>query len=383
LCDVEAFLGDVSPALMRVYGNWLATLLALRGLLVRYLDRDASRIEKDLLWGADELPSVESGYDLARVARTLVRDSRALAWADGERGVEAPSFVQEALDDFCARHRHEGMMLLDPRSPRWPETPERLLGVMRAMLADPMALAFASERRELGKGRRERAEREWKRRVPLLLWPVFSFLLRRLRLLTHDRDRLLLDLAHGITVIREIAVDSSRRLSSRYPDLGPDAAFYLELSELHAALARGSWDVSGRVAMRRVEYQVLSQLPRPVARFQSRPHDERATEGPLRGASGSAGAAEGRVVRVIDGAELATLPRGAILVVPACDVGLAAVLPAVRGVISEQGGQLSQGAALAHALGVPVVVGVPEALVRLRNGERVRVDADLARVERF
>ena len=29
LCDVEAFLGDVSPALMRVYGNWLATLTSI------------------------------------------------------------------------------------------------------------------------------------------------------------------------------------------------------------------------------------------------------------------------------------------------------------------------------------------------------------------
>jgi phosphohistidine swiveling domain-containing protein len=383
LCDVEAFLGDVSPALMRVYGNWLATLLALRSLLQRYLGTDASRIEKDLIWGDAELPSVESGYDLVRVARTLSRDSRALAWADGDPSEPAPTFVHEALDDFAVRHRHEGMVLLDPKSPRWRETPERLLGVMRAMLGDPLSLAFASERRELGKGRRERAEREWKRCVPLVLWPGVQLLLKRLRALTRDRDRLLLDLAHGITVIREIAVDASRRLASRHPELGGDAAFYLELAELHAALARGSWDVSARVAMRRVEHEAVRQLPRAVARFQSRPQDERSEGTSLVGTSGSAGAAEGRVVCLHDGSELARLPRGAILVVPACDVGLAAVLPAVRGVISEQGGPLSQGAALAHALGVPVVVGVAQALKRLSNGERVRVDADRARVERL
>jgi pyruvate,water dikinase len=382
LCDVEAFLGDVSPALMRVYGNWLATLLALRTLLSRYLDVDALRVEKDLLWGDAELPSVESGYDLIRVGRTLARDSRALAWADGEGG-EPPAFVQEALDDFSVRHRHEGMVLLDPKSPRWRETPERLVGVMRAMLGDPLSLAFASERRELGKGRRERAEREWKRRVPLLLWPAVQLLLKRVRGLTRDRDRLLLDLAHGITVIREIAVDASRRLASRFPDLGSDAAFFLELSELHAALSRGSWDVSARVAMRRIEHSVLGQLPSAVPRFSSRPRDVRSQEPGLIGTSGSAGAAEGKVVCVRDGSELANLPRGAILVVPACDVGLSAVLPAVRGVISEHGGPLSQGAALAHALGVPVVIGVPDVMRRVVPGERVRVDADHARVERL
>ena len=103
---------------------------------------------------------------------------------------------------------------------------------------------------------------------------------------------------------------------------------------------------------------------------------------PLAGLMGSGGAAEGRVFRVRTGDELVDLPRGAVLVVAACDVGLCAVLPAVRAVIAEQGGSLSQGAALSHALGVPVVVGVPHALERLRDGERVRVDADACFVER-
>lgn len=382
LCDVETFFGDVSSALMRVYGNWLGTLLALRALLTRYLGADALRVERDLVWGTNELPSVETGYDLLRTARTLARDSRALAWADGDGAGSAPHFVTEALDEFSARHRHEGMFLLDPKSPRWRETPERLVGVMRALLSDPLALAFSSERRELSKGRRERAEREWKRRMPLVLWPAFSVLLKRTRVLTRERDKLLLDLSHGITVVREIAVDASRRLASRRPELGSDAAFFLDLNELHAALARGFWDVSARVAMRRVEHAVLAQLPRAEARFEFRPGEAREGE-TLHGLMSSAGAAEGRVYCIRDGSELARLPRGSVLVVAACDAGLLAVLPAVRAVISEQGGRLSHGAALAHALGVPVVVGVPNALEALRDGQRVRVDGDHCRVERL
>jgi pyruvate,water dikinase len=69
------------------------------------------------------------------------------------------------------------------------------------------------------------------------------------------------------------------------------------------------------------------------------------------------------------------------LVAAACDVGLCAVLPAVRGVISEQGGMASHGAMLANALGVPVVVGIPNAMARLREGERVRVDGEHCSVE--
>jgi phosphohistidine swiveling domain-containing protein len=42
---------------------------------------------------------------------------------------------------------------------------------------------------------------------------------------------------------------------------------------------------------------------------------------------------------------------------------------------------VSHGAMLASALGVPVVVGVPNALLRLQGGERVRVDAERCVIE--
>jgi phosphohistidine swiveling domain-containing protein len=98
---------------------------------------------------------------------------------------------------------------------------------------------------------------------------------------------------------------------------------------------------------------------------------------------GSGGAAEGKIYRVPHGARLEQLPRGAVLVVKACDVGLCTVLPSVRAVISEQGGTLSHGAMLGSALAVPVVVGVPNALARFTDGERVRVDADQYLIEKL
>jgi phosphohistidine swiveling domain-containing protein len=44
---------------------------------------------------------------------------------------------------------------------------------------------------------------------------------------------------------------------------------------------------------------------------------------------------------------------------------------------------MSHGAMLASALAVPVVVGVPNALGRFTDGERVRVDADQYLVEKL
>jgi len=379
LCDVEVFLQDAGTALMRAYGLWLATLIGFRALFFAHMGDDALRLERDILWGPEELLSAQAGYGFLSLGRALSRDPGVLGWVD--QGGEPPFALRQGLHEFALKYRHDGMLLLDPMRPRWREKPERLLGAMRALLSDPLGLAFAAERHEVARGRRERAEREWKRRLPLTRWPLAHLLITRMRELTRLRESLLADTAQAIDVIRDITVDASRRLSMRYRDLGHDAAFFLELDELHQALGKGRWDVQDRIRARRLEYDLMQAMPEPVPRFLGLPDDERSAGSPLLGVAGSGGSAEGRVFVVRDGSELERLPHGAVLVVSACDVGLCPVLPAVRAVVSENGGMVSHGAMLASALGVPVVVGVPNVFDRLRDGTRVRVDADQCKVE--
>jgi phosphohistidine swiveling domain-containing protein len=206
--------------------------------------------------------------------------------------------------------------------------------------------------------------------------------LRRLRDLTKHRESLTADTVQAIATVRDIARDASRRLEMRFRSAGADAAFYLELEELHLGLGRGKWDAVEQVAQRRTERKIASGLERAGARFVGLPGPAH-EQAQLKGVAGSGGQAEGKVLRVTSGAELATLPRASVLVVPACDVGMCAVLPAVRAVISERGGMLSHGAMLASALGVPVVVGVENACQLLEDGERVRVDAESGQIERI
>jgi len=381
LCDVEAWLRDSGLSLMRCYGLWVTALLALRAICVRYYGDEALRLERDLLWGPGEVLPSGSAAAMLSLARSLSQDSRARAWADGE--TDAPEFVREALFDLTLKHRHEAPSWMDPASPRLSEVAPRLVGALRVLLSDPMALAIAADRAALVHGRRERAEREWKRRIPMVLWPAMQLLITRVRALTKQREELLVDAARAITVLREIALDASRRLAMREPSLGAEGAFFLDLDELHAMLRGGQWDVRARVEQRRIELGIAASLPPGPQRFVGRPREALAAPESLKGQGGSGGAGEGRVVRVIDGSELAALPHAAVLVVRSCDVGLAPFMPCVRAVIAESGGMLSHGAMLANALGVPTVVGVQNALSHFVDGERVRVDGDRACVERI
>jgi pyruvate,water dikinase len=66
--------------------------------------------------------------------------------------------------------------------------------------------------------------------------------------------------------------------------------------------------------------------------------------------------------------------HGAVLVVSTLDPSLAGVLPRLAGLVAETGSPLSHLAILARELGVPTVVGVPDARERFPEGAVVIVD---------
>ena len=76
-----------------------------------------------------------------------------------------------------------------------------------------------------------------------------------------------------------------------------------------------------------------------------------------------------------------TPPPGAVLVTRFLEPGLAALLPSLSGLVAETGSALSHLAILAREMGVPTVVGVPDAVRRFPPGTRLVVDGDTGDVE--
>src|SRR5262249_11139078 len=147
LWDVEQYLNEAGIALMRAYGLWLATLIGFRALFVPHMGDEALRLQRDLLWGPEELLSAQAGGAFLELGRALARDQRVVSWVD--QGGEVPAAVRSGVMEFALKQRHDGMQMLDPMQPRWRETPERLSGALRALLSDPLGLAFADERSEV------------------------------------------------------------------------------------------------------------------------------------------------------------------------------------------------------------------------------------------
>jgi pyruvate,water dikinase len=87
-------------------------------------------------------------------------------------------------------------------------------------------------------------------------------------------------------------------------------------------------------------------------------------------------------VRVLgDAADGGALQPGEVLVTTVTNVGWTPLFPRAAAVVTDVGAPLSHAAIVARELGIPAVVGCGNATMRLRTGDRVRVDGTAGTVE--
>ncbi len=101
------------------------------------------------------------------------------------------------------------------------------------------------------------------------------------------------------------------------------------------------------------------------------------------GAPGSAGRVEGMVRRLDSAEDGDQLQAGEILVAAQTDIAWTLLFPRAAAIVTDVGAPLSHAAIVARELGIPAVVGCGDATMRLKTGDRVRVDGGQGTVEVF
>lgn len=181
-----------------------------------------------------------------------------------------------------------------------------------------------------------------------------------------------------------------------------DALFYLTESEL-LQLLHGETAVLQQIAPRRATYQAYAALP-PIPSlicgaidpFQWAQSPNRRTDyyaadaqsptlvedaGHLKGFPGSAGVVEGTVRVLASHQEMQEFISGEILVTSFTNVGWTPLFPRAAAIITDIGAPLSHAAIVARELGIPAVVGTGNATMKLKTGDRVRVNGSAGVVE--
>jgi pyruvate,water dikinase len=89
---------------------------------------------------------------------------------------------------------------------------------------------------------------------------------------------------------------------------------------------------------------------------------------------------EARVRVLGEASQGADLRAGEVLVTTITNVGWTPLFPRAAAVVTDVGAPLSHAAIVARELGIPAVVGCGDATMRLRTGDRVRVDGSAGTV---
>lgn len=101
----------------------------------------------------------------------------------------------------------------------------------------------------------------------------------------------------------------------------------------------------------------------------------------LTGFPGALGVVEGTVRRLERLEDSAQLQPGEILVAQLTNIGWTPIFPRAAAIVTDLGAPLSHAAIVARELGIPAVIGCGDATLRLKTGDRVRVDGGQGRVE--
>ncbi|MFT7839224.1 PEP/pyruvate-binding domain-containing protein [Saccharothrix sp. BKS2] len=199
-----------------------------------------------------------------------------------------------------------------------------------------------------------------------------------------ERERARSEFARAFAVLRAFLVRAGEVTGHG------DDVFFLPIEETLRVLD-GDTAPLARVPARRAAYERYRALP-PYPTVIRGPFDPEAwaadpnrrldvhdasAEPPASGVSGFPGAAgvvEGVARVILDVADSGRLEPGEVLVTTVTNIGWTPLFPRAAAVVTDVGAPLSHAAIVARELGVPAVVGCGNATVRIRTGDRVRVD---------
>ena len=297
------------------------------------------------------------------------------------------AWLQARLENYLGRYgrRAEGW---DVGTPTWVEEPTPVVALLRERL------------------RRPAAEPGWQReRAAAARDAAVARALASLPRSEHDTFRALLDAAQaypvvsedhnaaidqeGMSALRSVILEAGRRLADRGQIRRAEDVVWLMRSEL-AAVLHSPRDLRRLVGRRRWLQTRRSGLTPP--RVLGRPLPAWAADNPtlsdffglggerqyaagvLQGTGVAPGEAQGRarVVRGLD--ELDRLETGEILVCPTTSPAWTPWLGLIAGAVVETGGMLSHTAVLAREYGIPCVVNLRDAVARIPDGCRIRID---------
>lgn len=367
------------PCLHKVCSKWLG-------------DKDGA-IANKLLAGVGDMDSAEAGHDLWQLAKKAdeLSDVRphivsGSNWRTVRAKLSETQPGNKFLKSWCEfmnEHGHHCRGEVEVFNPRWSETPDYILSLVREYLAgidksNPVEnhTKRAQQREQLTGHCRQRLKNPVKR-------VIFDYLLARAQRGAVLRENWKSQGVRYIARFRTILIELGERLYTRGALASPDDIFFLKLEEIEPVTRnRANFNVSKTIASRRAQYEKNKSLTPPpvvVGRFDPdtyvlEPLGDNVEV--LNGLAVSPGVVTGKARVILRADTDGRVMAGEILVAPFTDPGWTPYFVPAAGIVMDQGGLLSHGSIIAREYGIPAVVNVGPATRIIKTGQCVQVDGN-------
>ena len=370
-------------------------LYVLRLLLERRLGREGHALLNASLQGRSQVISAQQIFRLMELAESAGQEPAARTFLLAEpwdlsqfRSRLSGTTFLSGFDAYLADYGHRAIGESDMMSPRFAETPDYLLGIIRAHLRTPPARSVSAMKQDqdaarTGALRRIRAAFGWR----VYEWLFFRWchvrLARSLALREANRHALM----HFAMATRRLLLRMGAQFAAGHVLTDPDDIFFLTADEIREIVRDGGRDWKELVSARRAERERNASLEAPDTisgtALPAAPQESGGSPGTLTGLPISPGCVEGPARLIRSQEDRARVRTGDILIVPVIDPGLAPLFGLAAGIVAEMGGTLSHGAIIVREYGLPALANVPDAMRRLTDGERVSLDALRGEVRRL
>ncbi len=315
-------------------------------------------------------------------------DKDPFSWLDKAERIDGSAPFFSVWRDFLDRYGTRGPSEIDIMMPRWNENPLPVLkviggNILKDMSSRSLFEAQTAAREEVFRELLEKADHG-------LLGKLRAWKIKRLyHVLTETggmREHHKFVMIRLFWGVKQILKNNARKLVQDGKLKSEDDIWYFTARELLEIWDNVPVGIDEVVKKRKVEldnYQKLtppliltSDGETPVVRHQV----EDAPPGALLGNPVSQGVAEG-IAHVILDPLTETLEPGEILVAPFTDPGWTPLFINAAGLVMNIGGELAHGSVVAREYAIPAVVGVHQATVKIKTGQRLLVDGNRGIVE--
>jgi phosphohistidine swiveling domain-containing protein len=377
----------------------------LKGCCKKWCDDDNGTLQNNLICGEGDIESTVPTRLLMKLAseikanpqhRDLFLAHTPEALLERIPNQEDTQYIADAITRYLDAYGFRCMNELKLEEPSLHETPEFVYQMIAnyVRMDDELLDLDAMSARE--NTIRVEAESTVFEKLSRLQSPLFKFVLKHARRGVKNRENMRFARTKIYGLLRQLLNSIGATYAKEQILDQADDIYYLALDEVFDFIKGTaiSTDLKALTALRKVEFDGYRAADTPPDdHFETygmayhrndfvNPDKEDAPDtgdGSLRGIGCSPGTVEGKA-RVIHSPRDDVRLNGEILVAARTDPGWVPLYPSVSGILIERGSILSHSAIVAREMGIPAIVGIPNLLQAITDGQTIHMDASSGHV---